>query len=207
MGIVSGAMSVARFRVEGALPDSWRDAVRDRLDGVRVPRPAAVAAQKEEVEGWVRVQNLLDTEFDDFNPGCSRHAVFALRVDKKVLPGKLSRPRRQGAARKWAAERGVERVPANGPQGDQGEAGDGVAREDALPVLGGHRAVAWHVDGAGWVVHGGASEKVVDRVRKRFHRTFGSSWCRGRRSTRSPTARSCAKRCCRERPTPSAAGR
>jgi DNA recombination-dependent growth factor C len=170
MGLLSGALSMRRFRVEGALPDSWRDAIRDRLTEYAFRDPP-VAAQKEEVEGWVRVQNLLDTEFDDFNTWLfQQHAVFALRVDKKVLPGKLLKAYVDKAARKWAAERGVERVPASVRKEIQDKLEtEWLAR--ALPKVN-VTELCWHVTD-GWVVMAGASDKVVDRVRKRFHRTFG----------------------------------
>lgn len=64
MGILAGAMTVARFRVEGERPEGWRDLYRTALQDHAFKEPP-VAQGLEEVEGWVEVHNLLDTDFDD----------------------------------------------------------------------------------------------------------------------------------------------
>ena len=66
MGVVSGPMTVARFRVVGELPSGWRETFRDRLTEFAFREPPQ-GMGKEEVEGWVQVHNLLDSDFSDFN--------------------------------------------------------------------------------------------------------------------------------------------
>jgi len=170
MGLLSGALTMRRFRVGGALPDGWRERLRDGLEEHAFREPP-VEARKEEYEGWVRVQNLLDADFDDYNQWLfQNHAVFALRVDKKVLPGKLLRAHVDKKCRAWCADKGVERIPASVRKEIQEKLEEDWLKR-ALPrvtVI----EICWNVVD-GWVVLAGASEKVADRVRKRFHRTFG----------------------------------
>ena len=54
MGIVSGALTVARFRVLGERTDGWRQTYRERLDEHAFRDPPQ-GAGKEEVEGWVKI--------------------------------------------------------------------------------------------------------------------------------------------------------
>lgn len=170
MGIVSGAMSVARFRVVGEPPSLWRDRYRDALSEHAFQEPPQ-GMGKEEVEGWVQVHNLLDTSFDDFNRWLYQDvALFALRVDKKRLPGKLFKATLDKRCEKWCKERGVERCPNQvKTQLKEDLEQEWLAR--TLPSTS-VTELAWHV-GSGYLLVHGLSETVADRVRKRFFRTFG----------------------------------
>lgn len=170
MGIVSGAMSVARFRVVGEPGSDWRDRYRDALNEHAFQEPPQ-GLGKEEVEGWVQVHNLLDTEFDDFNRWLYNDvALFALRVDKKRLPGKLFKATLDKKCEGWCKERGVERCPnAVKSQIKEDLEQEWLAR--ALPSTS-VTECAWHI-GQGYLLVHGLSETVADRVRKRFFRTFG----------------------------------
>ena len=170
MGIVSGAMSVARFRVVGEPPESWRVAYRDRLDEHAFRDPPQ-GAGKEEVEGWVQVHNLLDTSFDDFNRWLYNDVVvLALRVDKKRLPAKLFKATLDKRCAAWAAEREVERCPA----AIRTELKDALEDEwlkRTLPSVS-ITEIAWNISRGEVLLHS-HSEAVADRFRKRFFRTFG----------------------------------
>lgn len=170
MGITAGALTVARFRVEGELPGGWRDIYRDRLNEFAFREPP-VEQGKEEVEGWVQVHNLLDTTFDDFNRWLyNDYAVFALRVDKKRLPAKLFRATLEKECQKWCAEREVERCPATvRTEIKERIEAEWLAR--TLPSVSVTEA-AWSIEGRYLVLHT-LSESTSDRFRKRFFRTFG----------------------------------
>lgn len=170
MGIVSGAMSVARYRVVGDLPPSWRDRFRDALQANAFQEPPQ-GQGKEEVEGWVQVHNLLDAEFDDFNRWLYNGvALFALRVDKKRLPARLFRATLEKRCAAWCKERGVERCP----NAVKSELKDNLEQEWLARTLPSSAVteIAWHVD-QGYVLVHALSETVGDRVRKRFLRSFG----------------------------------
>lgn len=170
MGVVSGPMTVARFRVVGALPSGWRETFRDNLETYAFREPPQ-GMGKEEVEGWVQVHNLLDTDFSDFNRWLYDDVILlALRVDKKRLPAKLFRATLEKRCAAWCAEREVERVPAAVRQ----ELKEQLEHEwlaRTLPTVGVTEA-AWHLSG-GWLLIHSLSESVAERYRKRFFRTFG----------------------------------
>lgn len=170
MGLLSGGLTVRRFRVHGDVPGGWRETYRDRLNAMAFREPTKKSG-KEEIEGWVQVHNLLDTSFDDINRWLyDPFVVVGLRVDKKTLPAKLFRATVEKKCEAWAAEREVERVPA-AVKREIKEALEAEWLERALPRVQ-VTEICWHVT-EGWVLVGGLSDRVTDRVRKRFHRTFG----------------------------------
>lgn len=170
MGILSGAMTFRRFRVEGELPSAWREVVRERLAEMAFREPVG-GARDEELEGWVRIDDLLDTGFTDPN-GWLVHpwVVFALRVDKKSLPRNLVKATVAQQVRAWCLERGVERCPASERKRMLEELEDAwYARQLPRVQL---VEVAWNVV-EGFALIGTTGERMTDRVRTRFHRTFG----------------------------------
>jgi DNA recombination-dependent growth factor C len=170
MAILSGAMSVRRFRVLGDVPEGFRELYRERLNEFAFRTPAS-GVGKDEIEGWVQVHNLLDAEFDDFNRWLyNEFALFGLRVDKKVLPARLFRATLEKQCEAWCQERDVERCPAS-VKSDIKDALEQEWLRRTLPRVGLTEA-CWNIVGGYLVLHG-MSEAVTDRFRKRFHRTFG----------------------------------
>ena len=170
MGIVSGGLTVARFRVVGDLAEGWRDTFRDRLNEFAFRDPPQ-GQGKEEVEGWVQVHNLLDTTFDDFNRWLYNDvALIALRVDKKRLPAKLFRATLEKRKIAWCEERDVPRCP-NAVVAELKEQLEQEWLQKTLPTVSVTEA-AWNLTG-GWMVVHSLSENVAERFRQRFFRTFG----------------------------------
>ena len=170
MGILSGAMSVRRFRVVGALPEGWRELYRERLEEFSFKTPPHDVG-KEEIEGWVQVHNLLDTSFEDFNRWLyNEFVLLALRVDKKRLPAKLFKATLDKRCDEWKASRELERIPAT-KRTEIKEALEAEWLRRTLPSVALTEAV-WQIN-EGWLVLHGMSDSVVDRFRKRFFRTFG----------------------------------
>lgn len=170
MGLLRGSMTARRFRVVGDLPDDWRTTYRDRLDKMAFREPDNRTG-KEEVEGWVQIHNLLDTDFTDLNRWLYNHlALFTLRVDKKTLPAKLVRATVEVKCREWAEERQVDRVPA-AVKKEIKEMLEADWLKKALPSVR-TTDVCWNIQ-EGWVTIDSHSETTGDRLRKRFHRTFG----------------------------------
>jgi recombination associated protein RdgC len=170
MGLLTGGMTVRRFRVAGELPAEWREVYRDRLEKMAFREPTQRMG-KEEVEGWVQIHNLLDTSFEDLNRWLyNDYAMFSLRVDKKSLPAKLFKATVEKKCQAWCAERSVERVPS-AVKKEIREKLEAEWLDRTLPRVS-LTEVCWNVS-AGWVLVGGLSDRVADRIRKRFHRTFG----------------------------------
>ena len=170
MGILSGALTVRRFRVVGDLHEGWRDVYRDRLNEFAFKDPG-IDVGKEEIEGWVQVHNLLDTDFSDFNQWLYNDLMlFSLRVDKKSLPAKLFAATLQKRCEAWCAEKDVERCPS-AVKTELKEELESEWLKRTLPRVAVTEA-CWNV-GKNYVVLHSLSQGTAERFKKRFHRTFG----------------------------------
>ena len=169
MAILAGALTVRRFRVDGEVPEGFRDTYRDQLQAMAFAEPPVVG--KEEVEGWVQVHNLLDGDFDDFNRWLYGHyALFALRIDKRTLPAKLFKATLAKKCQAWCEENGAERCPRTVKDQLRDDL-ETLWLKRVLPRVTVAEA-AWNLND-GTLVLASTSERIVDRFRGRFHRTFG----------------------------------
>ena len=170
MGIMKGALSVRRYRVEGDLPPEFHQIAAEALEGHAFHEPAS-KTHKEEVIGWVQSQNLLDTDFQNRNNWLfSPYIIFSMRMDKKSVPGTLLRAHVDRKARAWAEAKGKEKCPA----GVKRELREQIELEMLAKTLPRVRVVevCWNYD-AGIVLFHSHSEGANDTFRKLFHRSFG----------------------------------
>jgi recombination associated protein RdgC len=170
VGILTGAMTVRRFRVVGDVPDDFRSTYAHRLDEYAF-REKPVEQGKEEVEGWVQVHNLLDTTFEDPNRWLYNNlAVFALRVDKKTLPAKLFQATLKKRCEAWCQARGAERCPGSVKKQLKEEL-EAEWLKRTLPRVA-VTECCWNLTG-GYLLLASLSDSSADRFKKRFYRTFG----------------------------------
>lgn len=169
MGIMKGGLSVRRYRAE-APPEDFRDRYVAALQE-NAFREALSETNKEQRIGWVQVHNLLDIDFTDLNRWLyNQYAVFALRVDKKVLPAKLFQAHLQKRMKAWCQENNRERCPSK-VKTELKETLELEMLQKTLPRVQVYE-VAWNV-AEGWVLFHNQSEVPNDTFRKLFHRTFG----------------------------------
>jgi DNA recombination-dependent growth factor C len=170
MGIFKGALTVRRYRVEGEIPEDFRDRYPDLLNEHAYREPMSWDIGKE-AAGWCLVHNLLDTDFSNLDDWLyNQYALFALRADKKALPAKLFKATVDKELREWCVEHGRERPPRNVKE----EVKERIEHEwlqRALPRVAVVELV-WNIP-EGWVLFHSHSESANDRFRKLFHRTFG----------------------------------
>ncbi|MGC6493326.1 MAG: recombination-associated protein RdgC [Myxococcota bacterium] len=170
MALTTGAMTTRRFRVSGTLDSGWRESLRDGLQKYAFREPPT-SMGKEILEGWVRVQNLLETDFSDMNGWLfDPYAVFALRVDKKTLPAKLLRATVEKQCREWCRERGQDTCPS-AVKREFKEKLEADWLKRTLPRVS-ITEVCYNTR-TGIVVVDSLSESVADRVRTRFRQSFG----------------------------------
>lgn len=170
MPILSGALSVRRFRVVGTVADGWRDRFRDNLQE-QAFKDNPIEVGKEEREGWVQIHNLLETSFEDFDKWLYNDLILlALRVDKKALPAKLFKATCEKAFAEWCEENGRKRCPKDVREEIQDRIeGDWLKR--ALPKVS-TVELCYNLKDEYVILHS-LSETAADRVRKRFLATFG----------------------------------
>lgn len=170
MGILTGALSVRRYRVDGELPDDWRESFRDGLNASGFQENRS-RTSKEERHGWVQYHNLLDTTFDDTTKWMYNHyLLFSMRVDKKTLPARLFRAHLDKRVQGWCEENKRERCPA-AVKTELKEALELEMLAQTLPRVAVHEA-CWNTN-EGWVLFHNGSDLVNDSFRKLFMRTFG----------------------------------
>ncbi|MBW1879267.1 MAG: recombination-associated protein RdgC [Deltaproteobacteria bacterium] len=170
MGILSGVLTVRRFRVLGEVPEGFRESYRERLNAYAFREPPNEQG-KQEIEGWAQVHNLLDTDFGDQNRWLYEpYALFALRIDKKVLPARWLRATVDKECERWCADRNQERCPPP----VRAEIRDRVEQEWLRRILPQVRVaeVSWNMQ-EGFAVVQSLSEATLERVRRRFYQTFG----------------------------------
>jgi recombination associated protein RdgC len=170
MGVLTGALTVRRYRVEEQVPHEVRDRYTEALQAWAF-RPSADPVRRTDTEGWVSVHNLLDADFADSDTWLFDHyAVFALRVDRKVLPARLVRALLQKRVQAWSAEHGRPRVPREVREEMQEQIEiDLLSR--SLPRVQVYE-VCWDLTG-GWLLFHHLGEGANERFRTLFHRTFG----------------------------------
>lgn len=170
MSLMSGALTVRRFRVVGEDPEGWREIYRDRLQD-NAFKDAPVEPGKEEREGWVQVHNLLDTSFQDFDRWLYNDLILiGLRVDKKVLPAKLFKATLEKRIEAWSQENNDQRAPKAVREEIRERLEEEWLRR-ALPRVSVAEVCINLTER--YAVIDSLSETVGERVRKLVYRTFG----------------------------------
>ncbi len=169
MGILKGALSGRRYRVEGELPEGWRDTYIEALEANSFREPLS-PTRKEPTMGWVQAHNLLDTSFLDVNQWLyNQYALFSLRIDKKVIPSKLFKATLQKRQQHWCTANNRDRCPP-GVREEVKEALELEMLKQTLPNVALLECVWNVVDG--WLFLHNDSETANDTFRKLFYRTF-----------------------------------
>ena len=112
MGFLKGRLTFRRYRVNDPLPDDFRDRFEDALTDHAFREPGSVT-KGEETVGWVRTDNLLETDFSNRDKWLYTHYLMAgMRLDKKTLPTPLVRAMIEKRVESWCEENGRARAPA-----------------------------------------------------------------------------------------------
>lgn len=169
MGLIRARLTARRFKVDGELPEHFREAYRDQLQAYAFQEPPV--PQKEEVVGWTHIHDMMNSDFSDFNKWyIDRWILFALRIDKRTLPGAKVKAELNHRCQAWAQERGIERCPSS-VRAELKEELESEWIPRQIPKTTMHEVV--------WDVHNGLlylsshSDSAADEFRKRFFRTFG----------------------------------
>ena len=170
MAILSGALTLRRYRVAGQVPDEFRTLYADALQDHAWKEPREWAKGIEAV-GWCQVHNLLDVDFGDLNRWMyNEYIVVAMRVDKKSLPAKYFKAHLDKKIQAWCQEHGRPKCPT-GVKADIKEQLETEMMARTLPRVATHE-MCWNVV-EGQVLFHNCSEGANDAFRKLFRHTFG----------------------------------
>ena len=170
MGFLKGRLTFRRYRIRDPLPDDFRQRFEDALTDHAFREPHSVT-KGEETVGWVRTDNLLDTDFSNRDKWLYSHYLMAgMRVDKKTLPAALVRAMVEKRIAEWCEENGRARAPASVRSDVRTNIeNDLLAR--TLPTV---KMIpfCWNMP-EGWLLFENTSDRINERFRALFRNSFG----------------------------------
>ncbi len=143
MGLLSATLSLARYRVDGRIPDPFMDNVRERLKNFMIREIDNDPAEKS--SGWTCFESPYEPDFDKANLVFGTHLVFSLRIDKKQIPAKVLNKHLHAAVAKRLTQTGRNSLTRNEKQ----ELRDEVARRlyVRIPATPNTYEVVWNYEG------------------------------------------------------------
>lgn len=170
MSLLSGSINARRFYVPGSLQPDWREMYRDKLEEHAFRNPPVI--DKAEYEGWVKIDDMLETNFENLNTWLigSEYIAIGLRVDKRVLPAAKFKAELGKRIKAWCEESGSERCPRE-VKAEIKEMLEAEWLSKTIPRTKVHQVI-WNL-GTNIVYTDTHSDVESDRIRKRFFRTFG----------------------------------
>lgn len=89
MSLLSSAVSITRYKVEGAVEEPVIETIRDCLKRNEIVSTENDLSEK--VVGWTSFDSPFDPKFDGSSFLIGTHLVFSIRIDKKTIPPKIIR--------------------------------------------------------------------------------------------------------------------
>lgn len=87
MGLLSSTHAVSRYYIDGDLPESIIETVRNGLIKNAIPK---LESEYEEISaGWTPIESPYNPDFEKFMFQFGSFFLFSLRIDKKSIPAKL----------------------------------------------------------------------------------------------------------------------
>jgi DNA recombination-dependent growth factor C len=164
----SKTMTVVRFSYEEDAI-AFVPVIRSRLEEYAFQSPPC-SDLKEEKEGWVSAHNFLDTDFSEIEFNYDSYIVFAHRVDKRKLNAATFRAHLAKKCDAWKKENGLERCPLIVKKEIKEEMEfDWLKRTIPSTTS---TEVVWNLVQK-YVVIYSVNQTTIDRITKRFYRTFG----------------------------------
>ncbi len=108
MGLLNGPVTFSRYRITGALPDSFLDFFKERI--LRDSFRTVWRTTDEKAAGWTALENDPDADPPYTSYAQERYILFSLRIDRKSIAPSLLRLRILGAERKQLAESGQKKL-------------------------------------------------------------------------------------------------
>ncbi len=170
MGFLKGRLTFRRYRVVDPLPDDFRDRFEQAFTD-HAFREKSTISKGEETVGWVRADNLLETDFSNRDKWLYTHYVMAgMRIDKKTLPTPLVRAMIEKRIEAWCEEHGR----ANAPSSVRSDIRLNIENDLLARTLPTVKVVpfCWNLP-EGWVLFENTSDRINDRFRTLVRNSFG----------------------------------
>jgi len=169
MGILKGRVTASRFVVPGELPPSWREQYRSGIEKFSFREPGFPT--KEQVRGWTRIDDMMESDFEDFNGWLlGDYLSLGLRVDKRTIPASKLRSEVKKKAKAWCEENGVKTCPKS-IRDEFKELVEDDLISRVLPKTK-HIEFVWNLS-TNIAYASTHSESDIDMIRQVFFRSFG----------------------------------
>jgi len=166
MGFLNGNVSFSLFEiVDGAVLPTVEEYYR-KIKSFSFD-PARPAAEK---MGWTSIENVLDAGFENNLTDGSRYRLFALRIDRQVIPAAVVKMRCLEEQARLLASNGQKKLYRE--QRESIHESVCVELKKAIPPTPRVYEVIWNVE-EGLVYFGSLSVKVMDDFVSLFRETFG----------------------------------
>ncbi len=90
MGFIKGAVTLTRYRVEGELPEGFRETVRERIEAHAFRRLEEDSLQ-ERSSGWVNIMDTFQEGFTGEEFSKEPYLALSFRVDSRTVPSRALR--------------------------------------------------------------------------------------------------------------------
>ncbi len=111
MGLLSSAVSITRYKVDGELDEPILENIRTSLNKNLISEIDNQASEK--AVGWTSFDSPYKPDFNGSTHVIGNYFVFSLRIDKKVLPGKIIKKHTSIETEKRLNQVGREYLTAN----------------------------------------------------------------------------------------------
>ncbi|OEU67926.1 MAG: hypothetical protein BBJ57_12160, partial [Desulfobacterales bacterium PC51MH44] len=144
MSLLSSRISVTRYKVAGQLDGSVHETVYQSLKQHAIPKIEADGS--EAIVGWTSFDNPYIPDFEGYSFVFSAYMVFALRIDKKMIPPKLVQKHYALEVAKHLAATGRHFLSANEKTAIKEHVVDTLNRR--IPATPNTYDLAWHYNEA-----------------------------------------------------------
>lgn len=167
MGLLKGTLTFSRYRTSGSLPHPSSDRIDESIK--KYAFRDNFLSDHDKVMGWTGLESILDTSFAHAQYAIGDYLIFALRIDRKLMPPSLLKIKSMEREKAYCAEKGIKKIHR-----EQREAIRETVRLELLekiqPVPSFYD-VCWS-GSAGSVIFASLSEKVIQDFWDFFKQTF-----------------------------------
>ncbi|MBI2396015.1 MAG: recombination-associated protein RdgC [Deltaproteobacteria bacterium] len=170
MGALKGAITYAKFQVDGAVPDDVHQKYMARIR-TRTFKPLQPEDEGDVAVGWVPIERPFDDEISFRTDGVffGSYLNLALRMDRWRFPSSLVKAKMAAAERQWRQKTGKDRMSRT-EKAELRELVDRRLRREGVPVS---KAVdlSWNM-ASGELRLFGKSKVIVEHFLELFEKTF-----------------------------------
>ena len=169
MGLIRGAGSFTRFRVEESLPDDYLERFSTMIARYAF-RSLDENSDEERATGWVNILDMYDSDFNGMEYFKEPWLAMSWRVDVRKVPSKALTQYTREAEKRILAMEGLEFMPKDRRRELKEVVRSKLTRR-AIPRSNTYDMI-WNLQ-SGELLFGATSNRLCDEFAEMFSKTFG----------------------------------